>query len=548
MSAALAQTYDNWWIEHPDPVFDAANDAMARYFKSIVERFDKKLFIVDIGDINLFETYLGTFPEEVRQYHNCNTCRGFINKYGRLVTVDHTGKLISACWTDSPTVPELYRPAFTAMRLAVEKFGKIDRQFLSSQDEWGKHELGGYTHFALYPPDSIRYPKRATKTASQMMALARENHGTLSHALADYPREIVAQAVNLLQADALYRAEKVLGPAQFLLKLHDEIAAAGRDSRARSNLIWRAVANAPVGFCTPRGAMVGTLMDDIKAGKSVDVVAKGFASKMNPTRYQRPTAAPTAGNVIQAEKLVAQMGIAQSLRRRFARLEDLEALWLPKPINDNRQEPALSVFAGLVPKKAKPKTPDLEAPAQNITLEKFRRTVLPSALRIQAYIEPSIAGIALLTAADMDAPPIVQWDSLERRNPVSWYVYPRGDSPGRWNLRPYTWVEVNAITLQPSMWADEEGFAHQGKSAILVLEGARDLTPSGGNGLFPEILKSDLHQVRSTIEAHSRRTETEEKELATACGIRIAGKGAPAQTVLVTTALGKARYRIDRWD
>jgi len=551
MKSNLATAYDNWWNEHPDPVFDAAAAAMERHFHDVVARFDKKLFLVDIGASNLFEIYLNSFPAADRQYHNCNTCKGFIRKYGRLVAVDPAGQLVSACWPDSDAVPQLYRPAFAAMRAAVLS-GKIDRQFLSSQDEWGKHELGGWSHFALYPPQSIRYDKKPGLNANQAMALAKQNYGTLSHGLADYPREIVAQAVNLLQADALYRAEKVLGPAQFLLQLHDDIAAAGRDSRARSNLIWRAVVNAPKGFCTPRGSMVGTLMDDIKAGKSVDMVARGFAAKMNPNRYQRPTAAPAAGNILQAEKIVAELGIANSLRRRFARLEDLDALWLPKPLNDNTPEPALSVFAGLMPKKTTPKTPDLEAPVQAITFEKFRRTVLPNALRIQAYMESQISGIALLTAADPDAPPIIQWDLPERRNPLSWYVYPTrlgiADVPSRWNLQTGTWVEVNAITLQPSLWRDEEGFAHQGKSAILVLAGARDTHPTGGNGLFPEILKSELHQVRATIEAHARRTPAEGQMLATACGVRVAGGGTRSQTVSVTTALGRARYRIDRWD
>lgn len=34
---------------------------------------------------------------------------------------------------------------------------------------------------------------------------------------------------------------------------------------------------------------------------------------MNPLQYQRPQAAPSAGNVAQAERIVEKLGIANSL-------------------------------------------------------------------------------------------------------------------------------------------------------------------------------------------------------------------------------------------
>lgn len=555
MKSTAQSAYEAFYFgENYDPVFAAANAEVARYFKSILDRYDNKLFMVDIGGQDLFQTYLNSFPETERQYHNCNTCKGFINKYGRLVAIDEQGKLVSAVWSDTDIVPVLYKPGFAAMARLVEA-GKITGQFLSSQDEWGRHELGGWDHFALYPPEKILVSKRGTMSAGQLMAKRVQDFGTLMHGLIDYPKDIVAQAVNLLSAESLYRSEKVLGPAKFLLDLHTAIEEAGRGQRRRSNLIWRAVAGAPVGFCTPRSSMLGTLLDDIKAGKPVDVVARGFAAKMNPLRYQRPTAAPAAGNIAQAEKLVAQMGIAPSLNRRFARLDEIKAVWTPKAAPGAEPAlPQLSVFSMLTPKGRQPARPELEAPAKAITFEKFRRTVLPEALRIDAFTGHGMHGIALVTAVDPDAPPIIQWDSLEDRNPVSWYVYPRRggglDQPSRWNLAANAWVEVKAITLQPSMWRDEESFAHQGKSAILILDGAMDKAPTGGSGLFPEILRSELHQVRATIEAFSRKTPFAPVDLRYpgACGMRVGGEGTGEQLVLVTTKLGKARYRIDRWD
>jgi hypothetical protein len=50
---------------------------------------------------------------------------------------------------------------------------------------------------------------------------------------------------------------------------------------------------------------------------------------MHPLQYMRPTAAPSAGNVADAERIIAALRAEGALERRFARLEDIEALWRP---------------------------------------------------------------------------------------------------------------------------------------------------------------------------------------------------------------------------
>ncbi len=56
-----------------------------------------------------------------------------------------------------------------------------------------------------------------------------------------------------------------------------------------------------------------------------------------------------------------------------------------------------------------------------MTWEKFARTVLPDAETIELYVPAEAAPyVAMVTAANPQAPPILQWDRAERRNPVSW--------------------------------------------------------------------------------------------------------------------------------
>lgn len=84
------------------------------------------------------------------------------------------------------------------------------------------------------------------------------------------------------------------------------------------------------------------------------------------------------------------------------------------------------------------------------------------------------------------------------------------------------------------MWYDEN--AHQGKAVFLILDGAKDNRfNSAGNALFPEILKSELREIRSTLESYSKGAAIEEYDEASACGVRLQYGGTWNAMVRVTT-------------
>jgi hypothetical protein len=356
-------------------------------------------------------------------------------------------------------------------------------------------------------------------------------------ALEEFSVETLTKALALLNSDALYRAEKVIGPAQWLADLHAACAKANRN-----NVVWRAVATAPEGFCHPRSSMIGTLLEDIASGMDFTQVSRRFADKMAPSRYQRPQAAPSVGAIQQAEKLVEQLGIARSLERRYARLEELQTVWRPQE-EAKRTGAELQVFGHLVPKSAA-RVNVLNVPAQTITWEKFARTVLPTAMAMKLLVPSHGNFAAIATAEHPDAPPILQWDTSENRNPFSWYLYVGGSGASNWGLTGGTWRKVNAVTLQPSMWYG--GFEHQGAGALFVIDGAKDAR-NEGLALFPEILKTELHGVRSVIEAHSNSRRMSGAENASACGLMVRDKNG-AHVRVTREAGARFEYKIDRWD
>lgn len=487
------------------------------------------LFTTDVADLN--DIYLSRVPDE-RKIHDCYACRKFLENYGGLVCIGEDGHTFPAFW-DAASVPEFYQSAVAAMAKAVNR-AKVTGVFLSSEKTWGYIGSKGWSHFAVQSP---KVYQRATLSAGQAMAAKREDHHTVARALGEYGPKVIAEAERLFLAENLDRPERFLGPLGFMGELHRARTEA-KDSRLRDNILWKAVATAPDGFCHIKASVIGPLLDDIASGLDFNTIKSRFAAMLHPLRYQRPQAAPKAQTIAQAEKLFEEMGLAPSLERRFARLDEIETVWRPTV---GQKETVGGVFGHL---KAKRPTEieTVDAPASVMTWEKFARVVLPGAEAIKCHITGHMDFIATTTAVNADAPNIMKWD-----NPFAWYVYHNGSSCLQWGLSP-GWVKVNAISAQPTMWGDKPQ-PHLGDGFVLILDGCVDSRTGQGNALFPECLRGELHGVRATIEAYSRSAEMQGREEGSACGLDIR-KGAKSlgYRLRVKSCGAWTDYKLDRWD
>jgi hypothetical protein len=475
----------------------------------------------------------------VRQYHTCSACRRFVDRYGGLVTVDPTtGKTTSVLWHEDDA-PDFAQHAVSTLRCAVEA-AKITGVFRTTRTTWGtpvSHSVKGasmsqpttWSHLAVVPMLSRLYESRHKKdTAGARMAADRENYRLLSESLHHY-RSVIAVASAIVSTGTLHRTEKVQQVATWLQMLATGVQ--------HKNLVWLASATAPPGFSHLNSTVFGSLLNDLVAGTSPEDAARKFNAKMNPVVYQRPQAAPTAGNIARAEELVKEMGLEPALHRRFLRFEELRGfIWRPT----EGAPSAGSVFGHLLPRGNTSQTLDCGV----MTWVRFREKVLPTVTEMRLVIPGGRAAFgALLTAVDPTAPPILQWDTPLHRNPVSWYMWVHGSPASQWGLRPGTPVAVNAIVQSPAHW--DQVYDQHAEHAMLVLDGARE-TQFAGLALFPETLKAELREVCSTIEAYSKRGTLEGAATGSACGI-IMTPGKIGIRLTVTRGVLEETYTIDRW-
>lgn len=367
------------------------------HFQSMTEPFFK------VPSNGLADLFLEALPKSLQQHYNCNCCRSFINHYGGLVTVSAKGKLISAIWPDL-NVPEAFQDAVTILRSVVED-SSIATAFVTSDINLGMPETPPWTHLAVPVAPAMRWTSH-TVSASQRAAEIQEELKMLKRALADFPKSLVEKACTLLQSGTLYRSNGCLAITEWLLPLYG----------VNENKLWVSAATAPAGFCHLRSGMIGTLLEDLQNNLPIERVKERFDEKMNPTNYQRAQAAPSAGNVAQAEKIIAKLEAEGALRRAYARFEEIpQFIWC-----GGGTIPKTGTFGHLVPKTKAPA--QMTFPTQTITWEKFRRTVLPSAQSIEIQVPATTDRfMSLITAGNCMSPPVVQWDTTENPNPFTWY-------------------------------------------------------------------------------------------------------------------------------
>lgn len=514
--------------------FDIFMQAMNDRLQATLADTTIRIFRTDVD--GLYDAYLNGLDESERQYHTCHCCRQFIQNFGGLATINVEGVKRPLLW-DSRDAPDMYLKAASEMYVKVQG-AKVTGPFYAKEAVLGTPVTGEWRHFAFRQPTHLIHKDRV-KTPYQAEAEKIEDYRTMSRALSELSLDTVNNALTIAQSETLQNSERIVGPAQWLAKLRK--AWGDAKGRTRANVLWYAVTVAPPGFAHPRSSMIGTLLEDLGKGMPFAEVKARFDAKMHPLQYQRPSAPPSAGNIAASEKLVEQLGIANSLRRRHATFPEVKLLW-----NHLQKPPMTKANTGVFDILKETTKVEHRLPAKAMSWEKFNALVLHKAEAINLVVgagRNSYAG--LLTAEDYDAPPILQWDTDELRNQVSWYLHSGGSTPASFNI-PIGRVKVKGVTLMPNMW--NGGYEHVGKGVMFLVEGAYERN-AVSSCLFPSFLKSELHSARSTIEAFSNRTKIAPQPDNGAAGLLLQNGTRTWQCEVEVLIDGMWHvYKLDRWE
>ncbi|KAF6761787.1 hypothetical protein DFP72DRAFT_1151810 [Ephemerocybe angulata] len=451
----------------------------------------------------------------------CHTCTEFVNKYGNLCTIDDEGEAIPVLWPqDLETVPVRYRPGVAAVLKTFSGCG-IGEEYAVAQPKdrilgyrKGKNPQWRHLHTVLNGGPLTAGSKDGLDTLTSPLPMP--NISSMRSFLMLGPHR---SAIDFLEA-----VQSKTGPVE--------------DARRKRNLIIKFSRLAWVGCLSSlRGGVVGELMSDISAGKSYDDIHIRWSSLANPLVYLRPTSAPSAGNISEAEKIFNNLGYSkEDLVRYFMTSDQVPesgVLW-SDPAIWNHTPPALElpqgIFGSVVPKATKEITPvsieERKETPREITFRSFARRILPKAKSVEVFLQEDTR-FAFFTSGGPNAKSPFSFGSTT--NTASWYYWNKPMSVSKANVKK-GWNPVSSIIAFPHMWEhvpaaegidyDEAAqgdtiqqgkwpFSRHGIRYLLCVKGAKEEQKMAAS-LFPTIMRGEFHCVRKTVEAFSNEEKIKE--------------------------------------
>lgn len=373
------------------------------------------LYQVNCDKDKLWSLYLDSFHTEKnpiyrqRTEHDCSCCRHFIKTMGGIVAIKE-GKVISL-WDFKIEGDNTYEPSIKAMRDYIHSCHIIDK-FLTKENRIGVErnremvdaELITYDHFYAIVPLAAM----ADGDISEKKAQFRDTRNVFKRSLDEISAEAVNIVLELIAQGSLYRGKEhkdVLTKFAWFKTNYDKLTPEQKEIFA-----WDKTAEAGMSIGRIRNHSIGTLLTDISNGVDLDEAVHRYEVIVAPTNYKRPKAIFTKRMLEDAKQTISELGYMDSLKRRYARLDDITVnniLFCNKDSakrisgGDIFEEMAATVTVN--PKKFNK--------IEEIGIEQFIKNVLPTAKEIEVLFENKLAQnmVSLIAPEDKDSKSMFKW-------------------------------------------------------------------------------------------------------------------------------------------
>ena len=383
--------------------------------KQFAEMAKGELFKTDVTKDQLWDTYIGSFPEGTnpiyveKTEHDCNCCKSFIRKAGNVVSIVD-GELVSI-WDIE--LEDEYQVVADAMSTLV-KSAAIRDIFLNDE-----HNLGTDHNHAFHT--GIRWEHFHFKLPSKFVmgegsiaykrGIARDTKNVFQRGLDDITMAAAEIVVELSDQKTICRGEEHMPAVERFIK--HKIAYDKLPEEHRSNYCWLVAAKE---YKTHNGGsvrinnnLIGTVLNDISEGKDLEHCVRAFNKKNAPGNFKHPKTIATPAMIEKAQKRIKELGYMPSLPRRFAVLGDITVNNLRYVDRETRKE--MDVFDELI-QSAPDKVKNLDK-VEEVTIENFMQNILPKAEELEVRFENRHASnlMSLIAPVNSDAPNLLKWDN-----------------------------------------------------------------------------------------------------------------------------------------
>lgn len=391
-----------------DRLFNHFNENMA----------PRKLFIVDRDWEELWNMYLDGFPREMnpiyreRRELDCSACRSFFKRMANVVALDEdTGEFISLFAGETNGEKEVFRALDEYVKSA-----KIKDVFMSDTQRVGiesNHEMldsgSVHTWYHFY----VDVPSEYVGNLSQK-AIYRNNRIVLENSTQRISQDAVDTVLELIASNSLYRGDQW---EDALKSFKDYLKEYEANDMDEDLFYW--IKSIELGSLLVRikNHSIGVLLMDVTQGVPLDEAVSNYERIVAPTNYQRPKPIFSKRMLEDAQEKINELGFGESIYRRYANMADLsinDVLFANRDytseIQDNQN------FFDKLKELTVNRARNFDK-VQEISLEDFVESILPTALEVELYISYDLSNnfMSLIAPVNRDAPSMFKWD-----NPFSW--------------------------------------------------------------------------------------------------------------------------------
>lgn len=389
---------------------------MFQKFAELVKaQFDQmskhELFALDVNSDEVWQKYLASFPAGTnpifreRTEHDCSCCRGFVKNLGNVVAIID-GTVVSI-WDG---ITQRAEHPYNIVAEEVSNFvkaKKIKNAFRTSEMQFGKkvtyEEVDGrskaWHHFEGVVAKEFRVPKG---TVDAVLAQYTSIVQVFERGLRELKRSDIQTVLDLVKDNAIYRGQEFKDALVGFSKLIDDYEKAP----VKEIFIWQNHNDRNARF---RNTVIGTLIDDLSSGVSLDKAVASFESKVAPQNYKRPSALITPRMIEDALKTLADEGLESAVERRFAKISDVSVnnvLFVDNAVRGEMKGGLKDLL--MTSAKREEKVPQT---AINISIEEFMSAILPKATGIDMLVETKHAGnfVSLTAPVHADSKSLFLW-------------------------------------------------------------------------------------------------------------------------------------------
>lgn len=367
------------------------------------------MFRVDLTKDEMWATYLGAFPEGTdliyrkRTQHDCSCCRHFIRDVGNVVAV--VDNKIVTIW-DGVSGEPAYDAVAAKMAELVRSKPIIDA-FLHDSKSAGTQKtfeqmLDGsshrWDHFHVNVPAQF-VAKRADIPAR--LGKIRDAHAVMVRGLREFNLADIDTVLELIAQNSLYRGAEF----KHMLTEFRALKLIFKDDPAWT---WSTIDTMPANVCCIRNTAIGTLLQDLAEGKTLEDAVRAYEIKVAPNNYRRSTALVTKNMVSNAREKVEELGLTSALERRYATIADIDVnnlLFVRRSTTKPAQDDPFNV-ATAPGKRSFDKV-------ESVSIDKFVTDILPKTTALEVMLDNEHAGnlMSLVAPVDPTAAQLFKWNN-----------------------------------------------------------------------------------------------------------------------------------------